>query len=212
MRGRRDGQSLDALGNKVGPEFNSTTLDPRIIQCLQQSSDYSMHGMSSSGDPFQMRNFSDTSHGDLEGLRKAYLETLLSQQKQQYELPLLSKSGMLNHGFYGSQPYGLGMPYSGKRIANSSLPSLGSGNPLFENERASRLNSMMRSSMGGSASSWHADIGNNMEPRLASSLLDEFKNNKSRPFELSDIIDHVVQFRYESHVSTVVSSGMALEV
>jgi pumilio RNA-binding family len=157
-----------------------------------------MHGMSSSGDPFQMRNFSDASqHGDREAIRKAYLETLLIQQKQQYELPLLSKSGLLNQGSFGSQPYDLGMPHSGKQIANSSLPSLGSGNPLFENERIAHINSMMRSSMGGSGNSWHADIGNNMETRFASSLLDEFKNNKAKPFELSDITDHVVQFRYD---------------
>lgn len=208
LRGCRDGQSLDALGNQVGPDLHSTTLDPRLIQCLQQSSDYSMHGLSSSSDPFQMRNFSDTSHGDLEGLRKAYLETLLTQQKQQYELPLLRKSGLLNQGFFGSQPYGLGMPYSGKQIANSSVPSLGSGNPLFENERISRMNSMMRSSMGGSGSSWHADMGNNMEARFASSLLDEFKNNKARPFELSDIVDHVVQFSTDQYGSRFIQQKL----
>jgi pumilio RNA-binding family len=168
--------------------------------------------MSNSPDPLQMRNFRDISHGDLEGLRKAYLETLLIQQKQQYELPLLSKSGLLNNGFFGSQPYGPGMPYSGKQMANSSIHSLGSGNPLFENERISRLNSMMRSSIGGSGGSWNADIGNNMEARLASSLLDEFKSNKTRPFELPDIVDHVVQFRYESCASTIVSGDMSLEV
>ncbi|XP_004496246.1 pumilio homolog 4 isoform X3 [Cicer arietinum] len=208
LRGRRDGQNLDALGNQVGSEFNSTTMDPRIIQCLQQSSGYSMHGMSSSGDPFQMRNFSDASHGDLEGLQKAYLETLLSQQKQQYELPLLSKSGLLNQGFFGSQPYGLVMPHPGKQIANSSLPSLGSGNPLFDNERLSRINTMVRSSMGGSGSTWHADIANNMETRFASSLLDEFKNNKAKPFELSDITDHVVQFSTDQYGSRFIQQKL----
>nr|KYP53066.1 Maternal protein pumilio [Cajanus cajan] len=207
LRLRRDGQSLDAQGNQVGPELHSTTLDPRLIQCLQQSSDYSMQGMNSSGHLLQMRNFPDVSHGDLEGLRKAYLETLLTQQKQQYELPLLSKSG-LNNGFYGSQPYGLGMPYSGKQVANSTLPSLGSGNPLFENERISRINSMMRSSMGGSGGSWHADVGNNMEARFASSLLDEFKNKKTRPFELSDIIDHVVQFSTDQYGSRFIQQKL----
>lgn len=207
LRLRRDGQSLDAQGNQIGSEFHSTTLDPRLIQCLQQSSDYSMQGMGSSGHPLQMRNFPDASHGDLEGLRKAYLETLLAQQKQQYELPLLSKSG-LNNGFYGSQPYGLGMPYAGKQIANSTLPSLGSGNPLFENERISRLNSMMRSSMGGSGGSWPADVGNNMEARFTSSLLDEFKNKKTRPFELSDIIDHVVQFSTDQYGSRFIQQKL----
>ncbi|XP_027363195.1 pumilio homolog 4 isoform X2 [Abrus precatorius] len=208
LRGRRDGQSLDAQGNQVGPELHSRMLDPHFIQCLQQSSDYSMRGMSSSGDPFQMRNFSDSSPGDLEGLRNAYLETLLAQQKQQYELPLLNKSGLLSNGFVGNQPYGLGMPYSGKKVANSSLPSLGSGNPLFENERIARLNSMMRSSMGGSAGSWHADIGNNMEARFTSSLLDEFKNNKTRPFELSDIVDHVVQFSTDQYGSRFIQQKL----
>ncbi|XP_058770041.1 pumilio homolog 4 isoform X2 [Vicia villosa] len=211
LRGRRDGQNLEALGNQVGSEFNSATLDPldpRIIQCMQQSSDYPMHGMSSSGDPFQMRNFSDASHGELEGLRNAYLETLISQQKQLYELPLLSKSGLLNHGLFGSQPYGLGMPHSGKQMANSALPSIGSGNPLFENERISHINSMMRSSMGGSGSSWHADIGNNMEARFASSLLDEFKNNKAKPFELSDITDHAVQFSTDQYGSRFIQQKL----
>lgn len=207
--GRRDGHNIDAFGNQVGSEFSSATLDPRIIQCLQQSSEYSMHGMSSSRDPFQMRNFSDASqHGDLEGLRKAYLETLVSQQKQQYELPLLSKSGLLNQGLFGSQPYGLGMPHSGKQISNSSLPSLGSGNPLIENERISHINSMMRSSVGVSGSSWHADIGNNMETRFASSLLDEFKNNKTKPFELSDITDHVVQFSTDQYGSRFIQQKL----
>ncbi|CAJ1976736.1 unnamed protein product [Sphenostylis stenocarpa] len=207
MRLCRDGQSFDAQGNQVGPELHPTTLDPRFIQCLQQSSDYSMQGMSSSGHPLQMRNFPDASLGDLEGLRKAYLETLLTQQKQQYELPLLSKSG-LNNGFYGNQAYGLGMPYSAKQIANSTLPSLGSGNPLFENERVSRINSMMRSSMGGSGGSWHADIGNNMDARFASSLLDEFKNKKTRPFELSDIVDHVVQFSTDQYGSRFIQQKL----
>ncbi|KAK7268264.1 hypothetical protein RIF29_20960 [Crotalaria pallida] len=208
LRGRRDGQVFNALGNQLGSDLLSPTLDPRFMQSLQRNSNYSVHGMSSSGDPSQMRNFSDTSHGDLEGLREAYIEMLLAQQKQQYELPLLSKSGLLNNGFLGSQQYGLGMPYSGKQIANSSLPSLGSGNPLFENQRMSHINTMMRSSMGGSGGSWHADIGNNMEGKFAASLLDEFKNNKARPFELSDIVDHVVQFSTDQYGSRFIQQKL----
>lgn len=208
LRGRGGGQSVDKLGNQVGPDLHS--VNPFFIQRLQQSSDYLMHGP---GDPSQMRIFSGTSHGDLEGLQKAYLETLLSQQKQQYELPLLAKSGVLNYGFYGGQPCGPGMPYPGKQIANPLLSSLGSGNPLFENESISHFDSTMKSSMGVPLGSWHNGIGNSMEGRFVSSLLDEFKNNKTRCFELSDIVDHVVQFRYRTCTSTVVSfNDMALEV
>ncbi|XP_057733115.1 pumilio homolog 4 [Arachis stenosperma] len=208
LRSCRDGQSLEALANQIGLDLHCTNMDPRLIQCLQQSSDYSMHGVSGSSDPSQMRNFSDTSNGELEGFRKAYLDSLLAQQKQQYELPLLSKSGLMNPRFYGSQPYGIGMPYTGKQLASSSLTSLGSGNPLFENERLSRLNSMIRSSMGGSSGSWHADIGNNMDGRFPSSLLDEFKNNKARTFELLDIVDHVVQFSTDQYGSRFIQQKL----
>ncbi|KAE9619350.1 putative nucleic acid binding NABP, pumilio, RNA binding domain-containing protein [Lupinus albus] len=210
LRGRRDGQIFDELGSQVGSNLHSPSLDPRFIQILQQNSNYLMHGMSGSGDPSQMRNFSDTSHGNLEGLREAYMEMLLTQQKHQYELPLLSKSGLLNNGYLGNQPYGLGMPYSGKQFANSSHPSLGSGNPLFENQHISHFNSMMRSSMGGSGGSWHADIGNNLEGKFAASLLDEFKNNKARPFELSDIVDHVVQFSTDQYGSRFIQQKLEI--
>ncbi|KAF7820155.1 pumilio-like protein 4 isoform X1 [Senna tora] len=205
LRARGDGTSLDTLGNQFGPELNSTTVDLSFIQRLQQGSNYSMLGP---GNPSQLRNFSGTSHGDLEELQKAYLEALLSQQKQQYELPLLAKSGFLNYGFYGSQPCSLGMPYSGKHIANTLLPSFGSGNPLFENESISHFDSMMKSSTGASIGSWHNDIGNSMEGRFVSSLLDEFKNNKARSFELSDIVDHVVQFSTDQYGSRFIQQKL----
>ena len=129
------------------------------------------------------------------GLQKACIETLLAQQKQQYELPLLGKSGGLNQGYYGNSSYGLGMVYPGNPMANSALPSVGSGNPMFQNDQISCFTSMMRSSMGGPITSWHTDTSN-MEGRFASTLLEEFKNNKTRSFELSDIVDHVIEFRY----------------
>ncbi|CAL0321295.1 unnamed protein product [Lupinus luteus] len=208
LRSLRNGQTFDAPGNQFGSDLHSPTLDPRFIQSLQQNSNYSTHGISGSGDPSQMRNFSHTSHGDLEGLQEAYFQMLLAQQKQQYELPLASKYGLLNNGFLGSQPYGLSMPYSGKQIADSSFPSPGSGNRLFENQHISHLNSMMRSSTGGSGGSWNASIGNNLEGKFAASLLDEFKNNKARPFELSDIVGHVVQFSTDQYGSRFIQQKL----
>lgn len=132
----------------------------------------------------------------MEGLQKAYLEALLAQQKEQLELSLLGKSGGFNHEYYGNPSHRLGTPYSGNLMENSVLHSVGSGNSMFHNERISHFNSMMRSSMKESVASWHSDIGNNLEGRFLSSLLDEFKNNKTKSFELSDIVDHVVEFRY----------------
>ncbi|KAI4346308.1 hypothetical protein L6164_007221 [Bauhinia variegata] len=206
LRGGSNGQSLDAQGNQVGPDLHSSTLDPRLIQSFHQSFDYLVHGMNAPADSSQVRNFSNTSRGDLEGLQKAYLETLLAQQKQHYEL--LGKSGLINYGYFGNQPFGVGLPYSGKRVTNSLVPSLGSGNLLLENDHISYLNSMMRSSLGGSVGSWHSDIGNNMEGRFPSSLLDEFKNNKARSFELSDIVNHVVQFSTDQYGSRFIQQKL----
>lgn len=132
----------------------------------------------------------------MDGLQKACLEALLAQQKEQLELSLLGKSGGFNNEYYGNPLHRLGTPYSGNLMTNSVLHSAESGNAMFHNERISHFNSMMRSSMKGSVASWHSDIGHNLEGRYLSSLLDEFKNNKTKSFELSDIAGHVVEFRY----------------
>ncbi|KAF2295696.1 hypothetical protein GH714_033639 [Hevea brasiliensis] len=182
--------SLNRAGNQAGLDPHSPVMDSLYIQNLRRTSDYATH----TNDP-QVRNLFATSHGDLDGIQKAYLEALLAQQKQQYE-PALVKSGSLNQGYHRNSPYGLGMPYGpylGNSMANSVLPSVGSGN--FQDERVAHFTSMVRNSMGGSIGSWNSDVGNNMERIYVSSLLDEFKNNKSRSFELSDIVDHVVEFR-----------------
>ncbi|KAI9124705.1 hypothetical protein K1719_004627 [Acacia pycnantha] len=204
LRDHGDGKSLDVLGNQVGPDLHFSTADPCFTQRLRQGSDYFMPGP---GDLSQVRNFSVMPHGDFEGLQKAYLETLLSQQKQQYELSLFAKSGFLKYGFYGSQPCGLGTPYSGKQVANSLLPSRGSGNSLFENASASQLDAMVKSSIGGSIGPCHNDFGNSMDGRFVSSLLDEFKN-KARSFELSDIVGHVVQFSTDQYGSRFIQQKL----
>ncbi|KAJ7970499.1 putative Pumilio [Quillaja saponaria] len=201
--GRGDGQ-MNSIGKQVRPDLNSPIADPRFLHHLQRASDYSMRAMPGPTDLSQLRNYSGTSHGELE----AYREAMLVQQKQQYELLHLHKSGGFNYAFYGNHPYGLGSSYSGNQMANSVLPSLGSGSPVFENERVMRFTSMMRSPMGGSVGSLHTDIGNNMEGRFASSLLDEFKNDKTRSFELSDIFGHVVQFSTDQYGSRFIQQKL----
>ncbi|KAJ9175509.1 hypothetical protein P3X46_014058 [Hevea brasiliensis] len=195
--------SLNRAGNQAGLDPHSPVMDSLYIQNLRRTSDYATH----TNDP-QVRNLFATSHGDLDGIQKAYLEALLAQQKQQYE-PALVKSGSLNQGYHRNSPYGLGMPYGpylGNSMANSVLPSAGSGN--FQDERVAHFTSMVRNSMGGSIGSWNSDVGNNMERIYVSSLLDEFKNNKSRSFELSDIVDHVVEFSTDQYGSRFIQQKL----
>ncbi|PON41716.1 Coatomer beta subunit [Trema orientale] len=203
----QNGQILNSLGNKVGPDLLSQVIDPRYLQFLQSTSDYSAQAVTSLGDPSLVKSQFATSRADLEGLQKAYLEALLAQQKEQLELSLLAKSGGLSQANYGTASYRLGTPYLGSPMANSVLPSVGSGSPMFQNERISRFNSM-KNSMGGSVNPWNSDIGNTVEGRFISSLLDEFKNNKTKAFELPDIVDHVVEFSTDQYGSRFIQQKL----
>lgn len=181
--------------NQAVSDLHSPVMYPRYIEDLQSPSHYSTHSRG--------RNYSDFSpgHGDVQSLQRAYLESLLAQQKQQYELPFRGKSGSLNH------QYGLGMPYQGNSMANLVLPSVGPGSPGFQNEQIPHFTSMLRSSMGGSTDSWYPEAG--MKGNFASSsLLEEIKNNKTRSFELSDIVDHVVQFSTDQYGSRFIQQKL----
>ncbi|KAF2318488.1 hypothetical protein GH714_008306 [Hevea brasiliensis] len=193
------GHILNRAGNQAESDLHSPVMDARYIQYLQRASDYATHTKGSG-----VRNCFTTSHGDLDGIQKAYLEALLAQQSQQYE-PAIVKSGNLNQGYHENSSCSLGMPYLGNSMVNSVLPSIGSGS--FQDERAAHFTSMVRNSMGGSIGPWHSDIGNNVERRYASSLLDEFKN-KTRSFELSDIVDHVVEFSTDQYGSRFIQQKL----
>ncbi|KAL3579357.1 hypothetical protein D5086_020861 [Populus alba] len=187
------GHGFNRLGNQVG------SLDPCYPQYLQRISDCATCPVATSSDPPPVRNYFGASDGDLDRIQKAYLETLLVQQKQQYELPLLTKSGGLNQGYHRNSSYGLSMPYPENSVAKSTLPSFGSGS--FQSEQAAHLASMMRNSIGGSIGSWQSDIGCIAERRPSSSSLEGFKNNKTGSFELSDIAGQVVEFSLDQYGS-----------
>ncbi|KAF9598219.1 hypothetical protein IFM89_025920 [Coptis chinensis] len=187
MSGIIEEQSFNRSGNHVGPGFQ-VPMDPLYVQYLHRTSDFA----SQLNDFSLGRNYMGTSQADLIVFQKAYLAALLLQQKQQYNIPFLDKSDGLNPGYYGSPTFGGGMPYPGNVMASSVHPS-GSGSPMRQNERITHFPSMIRSSAGGS---WHSYDGGNMDESCTSSLLEEFKNNKTRCFELSEIADHVVEFRY----------------
>ncbi|KAG4150441.1 hypothetical protein ERO13_D04G004200v2 [Gossypium hirsutum] len=199
LTGTGDRQSSNRAGNQ-GSDLLSPLVDPRFMQYLQRTS-YGTH-TAASPDSLLAGNHGGTLHGDLDGLQKAYIEAILAQQKQQYELSLLGKAGGLNQGYYGNSSYGLGMPYAGNPLANSVLANIGSGS--IQNDRTARFNSMMRSSSG----SWHSDISSSMDGRYVSSLLDEFKNNKTRSFELLDIVDHVVEFSTDQYGSRFIQQKL----
>lgn len=207
LTARGSGQVLNRVGNQARPDLHSLPIDPGPIQYFLNS-DYATDAVASPSNPSQGRNYSGTSLGDLEGVQKAYLEALVAQKKQQYEQSQVGKFGSFNHGYYGNPSYGFGIPYTGIPMADPLRPSVGSGTAVFHNERISHYASMIRGSMGGGIGSWHSGIGNNMEGIFVSTLLDEFKNNKTRSFELSDIVGHVIEFSTDQYGSRFIQQKL----
>ncbi|KAM0043182.1 putative armadillo-like helical, nucleic acid binding NABP, pumilio domain-containing protein [Helianthus debilis subsp. tardiflorus] len=152
--------AMDSRGMRGGFGLEPSRLvDPLYLQNLR-SSEY----ISALNDA--------TIDRELLAIQKAYLAGLLSPQKSQYGL---------NHGYYGSPGYGLGMSYPGSPLGSPLLPNsaFGPGSPARHGDRSLRFPSGIRNIVGES---------------FASSLLDEFKSNKTKCFELSEIAGHVVEF------------------
>ncbi|CAL9072478.1 unnamed protein product [Musa acuminata var. zebrina] len=186
------GQYLNTTGNQVASGFQGQIMDSLFSQHLQSASESLVHAAGSLNS-YSGRNFLGVPQMDLPEYQNAYLGSLLAQQKLQYGMPLLSKSGDSDHGFYNSHFFGVGMPYPGSHLSTAiHTPTLGSGSPVRQGERL-RISSNIRTAAGGSIGSWTTENGA-MKEGYMSSLLEEFKNNKTRSFELSDIVGHVVEF------------------
>lgn len=127
---------------------------------------------------------------ELLALQKAYLSGLLSPQKSQYGLPYLNKTNSLTHGYYGNYP---ASPLAGPLLPNS-------GSPVRHGERSLRFPAGMRNLAGGFTGSF--------DETFASSLLDEFKSNKTKCFELSEIAGHVVEFSSDQYGSRFIQQKL----
>lgn len=172
-------------------------LDPSYIQYLG-SNEYAAPQVAGISDPtLDSESLMGNGYMDLLGAQKAYLGALLSPQNSQFVLPYFGKSGSLNHNYYGNPGFGLGMSYPGSPLAGSLIPGspVGSGNGINHIGKALRFSSGMRNLAGGGIGGWHSEAGGNMNGGFVSSLLDEFKSNKSKCFELSEIAGHVFEFR-----------------
>lgn len=185
-------QNLRAGNHSSANALQMPLLDPLYLQYLR-SNEYAAAQIAALSDPAMNRDGISNSYMDLLELQKAYLGALLSPQKSQY----LGKSSGLNHGYYGSPTMGVGMSYPGSPLGGPLLPNspVGLGNPSRHGERNMRFSSM-RNLAGSVLGAWHSNAGGKFDEGFGSSLLDEFKSNKTKCFELSEIAGHVVEFRF----------------
>ncbi|CAM8920261.1 unnamed protein product [Rhodiola kirilowii] len=135
--------------------------------------------------------------------QKACLEALHAQQKQQYDL---SFGNGLNHGFQVHNSIGLVTPFSGMPMINSALSAYG-GPTVFQNEQQLHA-PLVRKSVNGQRGGWHLDKATSPDGRTASFWLEEFKNNKARVFEISDIIGHVIEFSMDQYGSRFIQQKL----
>ncbi|XP_043700604.1 pumilio homolog 1-like [Telopea speciosissima] len=195
-------QNLNRMGSQV------PLVDPLYLQYLR-TAEYAASQVGALNDPSIERNYLGNSYVDLLGLQKAYLGALLSPQKSQYGTPFLGKSANQNPGYYGNPPFGLGMSYPGSPLANLVLPNspVGPSSPI-RHDRNMRFPPGLRNLGGGVIGSWHAEAAGNMDESFASSLLEEFKSNKTKCFELSEIAGYVVEFSADQYGSRFIQQKL----
>ncbi|CAJ2678890.1 pumilio homolog 2-like [Trifolium pratense] len=206
--GSPDVHSLGRMGNQIaGGALQAPFVDPMYLQYMR-TSEYAAAQLAALNDPSVVdRNYLGNSYMNLLELQKAYLGSVLSPQKSQYNVPLGGKSGNSNHhGYYGNQAYGVGLSYPGSPMANSGSP-VGSGSPIRHNDLNNmRFASGMRN-LAGVMGPWHLDAGN-IDESFASSLLEEFKSNKAKCFELAEIAGHVVEFSADQYGSRFIQQKL----
>ncbi|KAL1299548.1 hypothetical protein HN51_044101 [Arachis hypogaea] len=203
-----DVHSHGRLGNQIaGGALQSPFIDPGYLQYMR-TSDYAAAQLAALNDPSMDRNYLGNSYVNMLELQKAYLGTVLSPPKSQYNVPLGGKSGGSNHhGYYGNSPYGVGLSYPGSPLANSlSNSPVGSGSPIRHNDLNMRFASGIRN-LTGVMGGWHLDAGN-VDESIAASLLEEFKSNKTKCFELAEIAGHVVDFSADQYGSRFIQQKL----
>nr|GMD22468.1 pumilio homolog 2-like [Ipomoea batatas] len=192
-------QNLGRMENQMaGSGLQAQYMDPMYIQYLLQ--------FASNNDPSMDRNYLGNSYTDL--LQKAYVGSMLSPQKSQYNVPLSNKNiGSGHHGYYGNPGFRVGLSYPGSLLTSPVIPNspVGPGSPIRHSDYNMRVGGGMRNFGAGMIGPWNLD---NMENSFASSLLEEFKSNKTKCFELSEIAGHVVEFSADQYGSRFIQQKL----
>ncbi|KAL6493363.1 hypothetical protein OROGR_032497 [Orobanche gracilis] len=197
--------NLGRMGNQM-TAGNAPFVDPLYLQYLRTAEYAAAAQVAALNDPSIDRNYMGNSYMDL--LQKAYLGNLLSPQKSQYGVPLGGKAGASSpHGYYANPTFGIGLSYPGSPLASPVIQGSagGPGSPMRHGEFNMGFPGGMRSVAGSVIGPWHLD---NMDNTFASSLLEEFKSNKTKCFELSEIAGHVVEFSADQYGSRFIQQKL----
>ncbi|KAL8154075.1 hypothetical protein V2J09_011835 [Rumex salicifolius] len=193
-----ESQNLSRISNQMAANaLQGNFVDPMYLQYLR-TAEYAAQ-LGSLGDHSPERSYSNVY---MDPLQKAYIGSLLSPQKSQFGTTMGNKSSGSNHGYYGNHAFGIGMGYHGSPLASPVIPNSpgGRGSPIRHNEFNMRYPSAVRN-LGGMGP-WP------MDGSFGSSLLEEFKSNKTKSFELAEIASHVVEFSADQYGSRFIQQKL----
>ncbi|GMG98278.1 hypothetical protein Nepgr_000118 [Nepenthes gracilis] len=196
-----ESHNLSRMGNQMGGDaLQASFIDPLYLQYLR-TAEYAAQ-IAAINDHSSERSYINNSYMDL--LQKAYLGSLLAPQKSQYGVPLGNNSTGSNHGYYENHAFGVGMGYPGSPLANPVIPNspAGLGSPIRHNEFNVHFPGASRNLGGGVMGPWH------MDGSFGSSLLEEFKSNKTKCFDLLEIASHVVEFSVDQYGSRFIQQKL----
>ncbi|GAB2274399.1 hypothetical protein Dimus_009165 [Dionaea muscipula] len=197
-----ESHNLNMMANEIaGNALQASFLNPMYLQYLR-TAEYTAQ-IAALNDQSPDRGYVNNSYMDM--LQKAYLGSLISPQKSNYGVPMGNKSTGFNHNYYGNHAFGVGLGYPGNALVNPVMPNspVGPGSPMRHSEFNMRFpGSPMRNLGGGAVGSWH------MDGSFGSSLLEEFKSNKTKSFELSEISGHVVEFSADQYGSRFIQQKL----
>ncbi|VAH66301.1 unnamed protein product [Triticum turgidum subsp. durum] len=194
-----DLHNLGRSNNQTATGLQSPLSDPFYVQYLK-TAQYTAQEAANYSDPYLERGFMGSSYADLTPVQKAYVEALL--QQKQYGMPV-GKSVASNHGYFSNLGYGMGMTYPGSPLGSPVASPSGPGSPIRLGERNLRFPSNTRSLTG-----WNVDPSGYMNGNFPSSLLDEFKSNKARSFDLAEIAGNVVEFSADQYGSRFIQQKL----
>ncbi|XP_043815465.1 pumilio homolog 2 isoform X2 [Manihot esculenta] len=205
-----ESHNLGRVGSPMaGGTLQAPFVDPLYLQYLR-TPEYAAH-LAALNDPSIDRNYLGNSYMNILELQKAYVGALLSSQQSQSAVPIGGKSGTSSHhGYYGNPAFGVGMSYPGSPLASPVIPNspVGPGSPIRHSELNVHFPSAMRNLAGGIIGPWHLDTGVKMDDSFASTLLEEFKSNKTKCLELSEIAGHVVEFSADQYGSRFIQQKL----
>ncbi|XP_022883185.1 pumilio homolog 2-like [Olea europaea var. sylvestris] len=192
-------ENIIRMGNQMaGSMLQAPFIDTLYPQYLR-TAEYAAALSNPSAD----RSYMGNSYMDL--LQKACLGTTLSPQKSQCGVPVVGKTiGSSPRGYYGNPAFGIGLSYPGSPPVIPNSP-VGPVSPMRHGDFNMRFPGGVSNVAGGMMASWHFD---NLENRFASSLLEEFKSNKAKCFELSEICGHVVEFSADQYGSRFIQQKL----